>query len=514
VGRSKIGKFFRHNSKNALDLPVMFNSQLICLAVPFSTLPLIIALVLVSQAIAEEKPAAAPSNFAEHAKPVFRNHCIACHNQNRTEGDLNLANYSALMQGSSSGDVIEPGSAEDSFLFQLITHGESPEMPPSGQKIPAEDIETIRKWINDGAINRSGSKRAKKKKRKSLEMIASPGVRPKTIAMPVNLPVESNAQTTRAPIAASLASSPWAPVIAVAAANQVVLYHADPESEQRLLGVLPWEDGQPGVVRFSRDGSRLIAAGGRAAAAGNFVIWDVATGKRELKLGDELDSVLAVDLSSDGKHVATGGPERVVRLYALDDESEDLPTAELREHADWVTAVEFSPDGKYLVSGDRGGGLVLRIAATGESLFRLSSHKAAVTSVSWRPDSKVFASASESGKISFWDVSNAESGKPLKTFDAHKGGCLSIDFTRKGQLLSGGRDKKVLLWNLKGKTIRRFTGSSEIITSVCVNDEAGYVFAGNFAGQLKSWGLKGGKPLKDLETNPRSDQNASASQNP
>ena len=194
------------------------------------------------------------------------------------------------------------------------------------------------------------------------------------------------------------------------------------------------------MVRFSRDGSRLIAAGGRGAAKGNFVVWDVANGGRELSLGDELDSILAVDLSSDGKWVATGGPERAVRLYSLDNEDADQAAVEQREHADWVTAVQFSPDGKYLLSGDRGGGLILRIAATGESLFRLTSHKAAVTAVSWRADSQVFASASESGKISFWDVSNAESGKPLKTFDAHKGGCLSIDFTRTGELVSGGRD--------------------------------------------------------------------------
>ena len=450
----------------------------------------------------DDKPKSARLNFAKHAKPVFRNHCVSCHNPNRTSGDLDLTNYVAMMQGGSSGDVIEPGSPDDSFLFQLITHADSPEMPPGDQKIPDEDIEVIRKWIEDGAINRPNSKPVPRRKRKSLAMKAAPGVRPKRMAMPVGLPVESYAKTIRDPIPASLSSSPWSPVFAMAAANQVVLYHGRPLAKQRVLGILPWENGQPQVVRFSRDGSRLIAAGGRAAADGRFVIWDVATGKREVELGDELDSILAVDLSADGKFVATGGPERLVRLYALDSEETELPASTLNEHADWVTAVQFSPDGKYLLSGDRGGGLILRIAATGESLFRLTSHKAAVTAVSWRADSQVFASASESGKISFWDVSNAESGKPLKTFDAHKGGCLSIDFSRTGELLSGGRDKKVTLWNLKGKAVRQFKGSGEIITSVCVNDESGIVFAGNFSGQLKSWRLKGGKALRDLETNP------------
>ena len=450
----------------------------------------------------DDNPKSVRLNFAQHAKPVFRTHCVNCHNSNRTSGGLDLTSYAAMMQGGSSGDVIEPGSPDDSFLFQLIIHADSPEMPPGDQKIPDEDIEVIRKWIEDGAINRPNSKPVPRRKRKSLAMKAALGVRPKRMAMPVGLPVESYAKTIRDPIPASLSSSPWSPVFAMAAANQVVLYHGRPLAKQRVLGILPWENGQPQVVRFSRDGSRLIGAGGRAAADGRFVIWNVATGKREVELGDELDSILAVDLSADGKFVATGGPERLVRLYALDSEETELPASTLNEHAGWVTAVQFSPDGKYLLSGDRGGGLILRIAATGESLFRLTSHKAAVTAVSWRADSKVFASASESGKISFWDVSNAESGKPLKTFDAHKGGCLSIDFSRTGELLSGGRDKKVTLWNLKGKAVRQFKGSREIITSVCVNDEAGFVFAGNFAGQLKSWRLTSGKAFEDLGTNP------------
>lgn len=479
------------SSRTFIFSPVCVSGLLIC-----------VCLSAVQGAWGVDQAESEPLNFTEHAKSVFRAHCVSCHNSNKTEGDLDLTSYSALMQGSSSGDVIEPGSADDSHLFQLVTHAESPKMPPSGQRIPAEDIEIIRNWIDGGAINASGSTPVRKRKRRSLEMTAAIGVRPETVAMPVDLPVESFAKTTRDPIAVGLASNPWAPVIAVAAANQVVLYHSAPDAKERLLGILPWEKGQPTTLRFSRDGSRLIAGGGRAAVSGSFVVWNVTTGKRELTLGDELDSILAVDLSADGKRVATGGPEKVVRLYSIDEpKAENRPT-ELREHTDWVTAVEFNPDGKYLVSGDRSGGLILRIASTGENLFRLPSHKASVTSVSWRADSKVFASASESGKISFWNVSSAASGKPVKSFDAHSGGCLSIAFTREGDLVSGGRDNLAALWNLKGKQLRKFSGSNEIVVSVAVNEEAGLVFAGNFAGQLKSWQLKDGKPRGDLETNP------------
>ena len=452
----------------------------------------------------DDQPRSEAVNFVDHVKGVFRAHCVSCHNPNKTNGDLDLTNYSALMQGSSSGDVIEPGSVDDSYLFQLITHAESPEMPPGGQKIPETDIEVVRKWIADGAIHRSGSKQTRTRKRVSLEMTSAVGVRPENVLMPRNLPVKSTSETTRDPITKSLASRPWSPVIAFAAAKQIVLYHANPDSKNRLLGILPWESGSPETLRFSRDGSRLIAAGGKAAVSGSFAIWNVVTGKKELELGDELDSAQAVDLSADGNQVATGGPERVVRLYFLDSDEADLAPVQLREHTDWVTAVEFSPDGKYLVSADRSGGLILRIAASGESLFRLPSHKAAVTSVSWRGDSKVFASASESGKISIWNLAGASKGKTVKTFEAHPGGCTAIVFAGNGELVSGGRDKKVALWNVKGKQLRAFKGLDEIVTAVCVNDEAGYVFAGSLDGRLKSWRLNDGKSFGSLATNPNS----------
>ena len=57
----------------------------------------------------------------------------------------------------------------------------------------------------------------------------------------------------------AIASSPWAPVIALGGYRQVLLYHAqtlDP------LGVLPFPEGTPYVLRFSRNGRLLLCGGG------------------------------------------------------------------------------------------------------------------------------------------------------------------------------------------------------------------------------------------------------------
>ena len=71
---------------------------------------------------------------------------------------LNLDNYGSAMQGGGSGKVIEPGDAENSTLFQVISHKEEPKMPPNSPKIPDAELEVIRKWIEGGALENSGSK--------------------------------------------------------------------------------------------------------------------------------------------------------------------------------------------------------------------------------------------------------------------------------------------------------------------------------------------------------------------
>ncbi len=95
--------------------------------------------------------------YKEHASAVFRSRCGSCHNPDKQKGGLNLDNYGSAMQGGGSGKVIEPGDAENSTLFQVISHKEEPKMPPNSPKIPDAEIDVIRKWIEGGALENSGS---------------------------------------------------------------------------------------------------------------------------------------------------------------------------------------------------------------------------------------------------------------------------------------------------------------------------------------------------------------------
>lgn len=119
-----------------------------------------------------------------------------------------------------------------------------------------------------------------------------------------------------------------------------------------LLREFPARDGWVWSVAFTPTGSLAVAA------AGNRVhVWDLDSGKLVRSLAGHAGGTTAVDISRDGRFVASGGYDNMVRLW-------DIDTGELLEtytgHRDWVFDVKFSPDGQHVASG--GGG---RYTATG-----------------------------------------------------------------------------------------------------------------------------------------------------
>ena len=66
------------------------------------------------------------------------------------------------------------------------------------------------------------------------------------------------------------------------------------------------------------NGSVLLAAGGRGGHSGSVVLFDVKTGQRIAKIGDELDAVLTADINAQHSLVALGGPSAKVVIGTPD----------------------------------------------------------------------------------------------------------------------------------------------------------------------------------------------------
>jgi len=413
--------------------------------------------------------------FDDHVKPLFAQRCAACHNPNKKSGDLDVTNFTALMTGGGSGAVIEPGDATSSYLYALVTHEDSPEMPPDSDKIPAPEIELLQKWIDGGALENKASQAALPKKKKLAAVSVDSAKRPDIIPNPCRLTLEVDVAPHRSPVVTALATSPWAALTAVGSSKQVLLYDTN---TQQLKGVLDFPEGQINVLRFSRSGTLLLAGGGRGAANGVVIAWDIRTGERVIELTGEIDAVLAADISNDHSLIALGGSQRVVRIF---DTASGRMKHEIKKHTDWVQAIEFSPDGVLLATGDRSGGLLVWESGTAREYLDLRGHQAAITSVSWRIDSNALASASQDTTIKLWELEN---GNQIKSWGAHGGGVTSIEYTRDSRIASCGRDNHAKLFDQNGQQLKAYN-MGELVSSVTHCDETNHLIACNFAGQLR-----------------------------
>lgn len=456
-------------------------------------IPLPLCLVLFAAAVRADEP---KITYADHIQPIFREHCFTCHSQDTAKSDLALDSYATAIRGGAGGEVIEPGDPDSSRLWALVSHTESPEMPPQQPKLADAKLALIKQWIAGGALENAGAT-AKIKKKPTIDLAVTAGSGKPTgpAAMPEagKLNRQPVVASTRAGAVTAIASSPWAPLLAIAGQKQIVLYHSDTAA---LLGILPFPEGVAHVLKFSRAGALLLAGGGRGGKQGLTAVYDVKTGERVFTVGDELDCVLAADINNNHSLIALGGPRRAVRVYSAAD---GALVYELKKHTDWITALEFSPDGVLLATGDRNGGLFVWEADTGREYQSLTGHTGGITDLSWRDDSNVLVSASEDGTLRLWEMQN---GAQVKNWAAHGGGALSVEFTHDGRMVSAGRDKTAKVWDANGGQVRAFDAFADLAMEATFTHDGARVAAGDWTGEIRLWDVADGKLVTKLLSNP------------
>lgn len=460
---------------------------------------LLVALAVVfmasSSVSADDAKPADKVTYQDHVLPIFRAKCGTCHSAGEAKGGLVLENYAASMTGGASGAVVEAGDLDGSRLWALVTHKEQPSMPPKEPKLADEMLAIIQKWIEGGALETKDSV-VKVKKKVSLTLSTTEVSTDKPAgppAMPENLSTEPLAVSARGNAVTALAASPWAPLLAVSGHKQVLLYNLD---DSTLAGVIPFPEGTVHVLRFSRNGSLLLAGGGRGGQSGRVVVFDVKSGGRVFEIGAEADAVLAADISPNHGQIALGGPKKMVRVYSTADGELMF---EMKKHTDWITAIEFAPDGVLLATGDRSNGLVVWEANTGREFYVLNAHTSTITSLSWRIDANVLASASEDTTIRLWEMTN---GSHVKGWGAHGGGATAVQFLRDGRLASNGRDRVAHIWDQNGAAVLNFPAQNDLGLKVAVSEPAGAVITGDWTGAVRVFDAKDGKERASLMTNP------------
>src|ERR1035438_7575941 len=426
-----------------------------------------------------------PANYEDDVKAIFARRCLGCHNAGEMRAGLNLESFAGVLKGGGSGDAVIAGRASGSLLYRAVAREDgAPQMPLGQAKLPDGEISTIREWIQQGLLETAVST---PRGAAALSLEYKPGDWNRAggpAAMPESLAAVTVAETGRAQPVTALAASPWAPLLAVAGHERIYLFNL---AKRAPAGELAFPEGIPFVLRFSRDGAILLAAGGRGVESGEAVLFDVRGGERLAEVGKESDIVLAADVSADGKLVALGGPGKVVKVFSVAD---GKLIYQIAKHTDWITAIEFSPDGALLATADRSGGIFLWDSAGGGVAGALAEHKDSVTALSWRGDSRLLASGSEDGQIIIWNVGD---GFPVATIaKAHPakpapGGVLSLQFAHDGRLVSVGRDSTIRVGSADGKAQGASQAFDALLTKVAVSEDGKLAIAGDYLGQIRIW---------------------------
>ena len=114
-----------------------------------------------------------------------------------------------------------------------------------------------------------------------------------------------------------------------------------------------------------------------------------------------------------------------------------------------LTFLELSADGKVLATGGFDGLVKLWDMATGDELPPIQAHADPVMSVAFSPDGLVLATASLDQTIKLWPL--ATRGE-FDTLRGHESGVWAVAFSADGsRLASGGQDKTVRIWNTRPK---------------------------------------------------------------
>jgi WD40 repeat protein len=193
---------------------------------------------------------------------------------------------------------------------------------------------------------------------------------------------------------------------------------------------------------ISPDGQRL-ASGGQDRLV---KVWNARTGARALSLAGHSAPVLSVAYNPTGTRIAsasgtyspaTGYVPGEAKVW---DAETGKPLFTVSEAAKGFNSVAFSPDGKRLACGGRE--IVAIVDADkGQQLTSFHAHDDAVVGLSFSPDGQFLASVSPDKTVKVW---NAADGAPVFTFRGHTQSGTCVAFSPDGQrLASGGDDQTV-----------------------------------------------------------------------
>ncbi len=483
-----------------------------CYCILCSLIGLTLALLLLlggPPAAHAQPPKGGPVSFINDVAPILKENCFACHDSKKRKGKLDMTTFENFRKGGTKEEPFVAGKPHESVILDMLTAKGAMRMPPkeAGDPLPKAKIDVIVRWIKEGAKLDAGIS-DKADLMRELRVRWQPPAPPAAYKFPANV----NA----------LAFTPDSKKLVVGGYHELTVWDVEQAKLEKRLYTRA--ERAYGLV-FLRDG-KLAVAGGRPGQEGDVRIYDlnvpgkavngvtVLDGVHDKKvllasLMDSDDTVHAVALSADGKKLAAGGCDRLVRVWDIGGGYDKIKLEHsIENHADWIFGIAFAPDGKHLLTASRDKTAKIWDLAAKESVATFPDHQNSVYGVAITADGKIGISVGEDNNVRYWDATDAAKkiGKQIRVGGGHGKAVLKVAFhadPKTPLLATCGADGTVRLWNpMNGAALKTLTGHTDWLYAVAISPDGKLVAAGGRDGDVRVWKTADGALLKVFNASP------------
>jgi hypothetical protein len=225
-------------------------------------------------------------------------------------------------------------------------------------------------------------------------------------------------------------------------------------------------------------------------------VWGQGPAKEFREIGSHANGVASVHYSPDGKWLASGGGDKIVRVWEI---NSGKKLREFKGPSSYTLSVRFSPNGKILAAaGYESSGathpIYLYDLTTGKDLGKLAGHGQGIRRVVYTPDGKQLVSGGFDGTVRVWDLATLKEVQKL----AFPGAVYSIALTPDGKTLAGGGPNALRVWDLpSGKDVTKPTMTKQSGQAVAFSAD-GKLLASGSNSAIKIWKVATGRELHSL----------------
>jgi WD40 repeat protein len=287
--------------------------------------------------------------------------------------------------------------------------------------------------------------------------------------------------------------------LAAAVGNEVKVWEV---RTGRLVHSLAGHTQNVNSVAFSPDSKSIASAsaGFPLSGAGEFKVWDAATG-RELRTLCPGGATLPhpkvtyapslVTYSPDGRYLA-GTLGCIVKVWEASTGRELLSQVSSEGGMFWIGCLGFSPDGNSLATGRGETPMEVWETTTGKETISPEESTKPTASLAFSPDGRFLAGASEM-EVRLWD---AASGRRLGKLKGHTAPVTRIAFSRdakRAATVSLG-DGTVRVWDPEsGQELLSLPGTTAAIWELAFTPDGGRLVCASADGVVKVWDARPAK---------------------